>query len=269
MGGTHGEFICTLLSKDENYINAGFTHYLPEDNRHGYRSMIDSAILTFDAWNYPTITDNERHMVERLIGNKHVAMKTFGYEEHTEINLNIKKIKFFCEKDQWLFAFMLSGPKGLKVSAKTHPHTFNAGWIIPFIETYSKYPELNDFFIKNVETVTWVELDMLALEIPTVADYVQFKIDLHKHQATIKDGTGSWIYLNPLELFNEPEANISKWQEIFDTKRPFDISELTTYHDNNFKLLERTYGKSYNDLLTSDYKQIMIDYLLPKMLHFK
>jgi hypothetical protein len=268
-GGTHGEFFCTLLSSDQNYCKPGFSYYSEEEHRHGYRSIIDQSEFTFDGWKYPEITDTQRTRVERFTRNRHLVMKTVHYDQDAIINLDIKKIKFYCDGDDWLLGFMLSGPKGLITSIKTHPHTVSNEWVLPFIKTYSKYPDLNNIFIENIDNVTWAELDMLALGYSTVSEYVEFKSNLHREQSLISSGNDSWIYLNPMELFNDPKSHIGKWQSIFDTGELFDIDVLTKYHEGNLRLIEKTYGIIYDNIVSGDHKKIMMDYLLPNMIYFK
>jgi hypothetical protein len=262
-GGMYGEYICTLLSNDDNYYDAGFKHYLPEDNRHGYRSIID-PLHTFDAWDFYSVPNDIRETILTVHNDKHIAMKTFNYKEHVDVNLpNLVKVKFFA--DDWIFSWLQSGPKGLKMSAITHEHSMSRSWLIPFIEEYNKMPELTSKLIDNVDELTWTEFDMAVLGIYNLADYVQHKIDWHSTQAPVKSGNSDWIYLNPLELFNDPESHIDQWQKVFDTKSKFDVQSLKDYHQCNVELIERTYGKPYEEIKNGDYKQTMIDYLKPMM----
>jgi hypothetical protein len=265
--GMYGEFFCNLISSDDNYYDPSHTSEFTADNRHGFRSVVED-LYSFVGWGWPVASNEVRQHILENYSEKNIVMRTHNYKEYIDVNLaNLKQVKF--HDDEWLYPVLLFFTKAIKTRASTHPQFLQKEWMIPFFEEYSKIPEVTDSLIENVDDVTWMEIDMAILGLPTIKDYIKFKLDLYEREAPIKSGNGNWQYANPYKLLSNPESHVDKWKELFDMAKPFDINTLKQYKEGNDKIIKDTFGKDYNEIKNSDYVDMLHKHCQQYLLVFK
>lgn len=255
--GMYGEFFCNLISKDKNYYEPTHSSEINEDNRYGFRSIIEN-LFSFVGWGWPTVTDEVRQAIDSNYSDKQIVMRTHNYKEFIDINVSsLKQIKFYTESDDWLYVILMFFTKAIKSRATTHSQFLQKEWMIPFFREYSKIPEVTEKLVDNVETVSWMEIDMAILGLPTIMDYIKFKLDLYEREAPIKEGNGKWHYVNPYLLLSNPEEHVVEWKELFNLDQPFDVSVLKKYKEGNDKIIKETFGKDYNEIKNGDYVEML------------
>lgn len=267
--GMYGEFFCNLISNDDNFYDAAHQSKIEADNRHGFRSVIED-LYSFVGWGWPRASDEVRQDILANFSEKNIVMRTHNYKEHIDVNLaNLKQVKFFTDSDDWLYPVLLFFSKAIKTKATTHPQFLQKEWMIPFFKEYSKIPEVTDGLIENVENVSWMEIDMAILGLPTINDYIKFKLDLYEIEAPINSGNGNWSYVNPYSLLSNPEAHMSEWKELFDLNDSLNVEVLKKYKEDNDNLIKQTFGKEYNEIKNSNYVEMLHKHCQQYLLVFK
>lgn len=262
-GGMFGEFICCQVTKSKNFYPNLYHSSELAVNRYRFIPILDHLIYTLTSW--PDISNELKHQISSRFPDKHILLKSHHYDESATMNLeNFTKVKLYCNKDQWLLPYLLFiikvYPSTITLREKGIGSDLNEVWMLPLLNDQSKFPEYTKQVFENIKDLTQLELEMLISGFSNCKSFIENKIKEYEHLATINSGQGDWLYLNPLDLLINPEQHMPKWKEVFDLDEDFNFNVLKSYHKTNLDLIEKKFGKSYEDISQGDYVSDIANY---------
>ena len=273
--GMFGEFLCTQINKDKKYWpSADISHSYKEVNRYYHYSVIQTKYNIWpesmgvfndklDSTDYcaPVITPDLYKKIDIELNGKHTLLHGhFIYKNFTWLP-RMKKVRLYVNEDDYLLPLLL---KCIKAFNLTHNP-----WIMQFLEKHNQCPELLDEIIKDPDSVSFYELIMIGNKFTSLKEYNKFNIELWKRKAVKLEGYNDWIFLNPLDLLNDPNKHMQEWKDVFNLDNDFEFSLLKQYHKDNLSLIENTFGYAYEELKCMDIEQILFDLFIQKMKFFR
>lgn len=253
--GMFGEFLCCQIAKDNNfYPNLVARQNNMVKNRYEYVSVIDHHLWLTHSFH--TIPEHLNDHFSSRFSEKHIVARTHAVEMDSSLNLKrIKKVQLYCNEEWWLFCHLLAVIK-----------VFSATMLSPGMQRAKlewsgrmydqcKFPELTEYFLDNIEQITMLELIMITEDrgYLTCREYMEYYISFYQQNTIVHNVKNDWTYLDPVELFKNPEEQMPRWKEVFDLAEDFDLELLKSYHARNLQLIETEFGKSYEQIRQGDY----------------
>lgn len=274
--GMYGHFLIKHITSDPNYYpplpkNAEFMA-MRESKYNSYESS--SVLEHLKIWIDqdpeflipPHITDEMKEQADIQFSEKNVCTRMLHAHGQFPINLNrLQRVRLYVtDSTDLLMAFLMKVIKTYSLSVPQWNHT----WWEEYIPKKAKVKqEWIPILLEDVSKISFLEIDMTYAGFDVLSEYIPYMFNEYSNQATDKIKYNDWVYLNPAELFKNPEAEMPKWKETLDLQNDFDFSELRAYHQRNLDLIHREFGKSFDEIANGDYINDTIEYCT-KYLHF-
>lgn len=256
-GGMYINFLCSQISRDENYGSFPPTVNLARYNEYATRHTAfhryikdNSTGLTF-----PVLSQEFKNDLYSYIQEKNIALHSHYYK-NDPIDLNyLKKVKFIVSEESFLMVYLMFLAK-----VCTRSVVLDQSLISQLSTTH-----ISAANIIPDQTVNYLAL--LAFEANmSIQDYV---ISMHTKLMEISvgmehDRLPGWDHLNPHDLFFGTDSSIAtaigNWQEYFDMAQPFDINELRSYHNANLQLIQDKFNMTYNNISVNGWQAAGIQF---------
>lgn len=277
-----GEFFCNIISQDDNFYDGMMIDHHEVSNRYSFVSALNDIVdvdeFRHNPDEWPAIDATMQQLIcTALPDSKNIITRTHFYNDDTGIDWDqVVQVRFYCDEEDWLFIMLLGVAKTWLTMPETitmHSTIHTPDIVTEFIKivgTVAGAPDRGQELIDNIETIMMIEPEMLFLGHDKIDQFVDFKIDWGKKSYTL-GSSPTWVYMNPLSLFEDPDRHMQHWQKMFDLTDPLDADVLRAYHSKNLELIASTFGHSYEHIKSniSDYRQFLIDFCQDRMVVLK
>ena len=263
--GMFGHFMIANISKDPNYYPE-----IPKmtDRVNTHNSYDSCSILeNLEVWpdmddDYvipPFLSDEKKRLVDIHYSEKNVCSRILHRHTNHPINLNrLQRVRLFASDQKDLLFCLLM--KTIKTYSLYVP-AWNHVWWEENIPIKTKNPEMLPVQLEDVSKLSFLDVDMSYSGDKTITEHIT---RLYNHyvneEGSAPNRFDDWIYLNSCELMHNPEKEMPVWKEKLDLANDFNFDELKAYYQRNVDLIQREYGKSFEEIASGNFIQDMIDY---------
>jgi hypothetical protein len=254
-GGTGGDFLCSQISKDNNF-------YLLE-------SKMDPSTNTcnlenpFEKWNLDIknnfkapISDSLFEEINLYYNKKNIITPTHFFGNVNQIKLpRIKGIKLYSNLffpyfylllwiKRWVFKRHFENKEDAhEIFKSLNPNSDNT--------TFNK--DIIDRIVENRNYFYSYEIAALKTFHMNAIDFVVNGFNFHKRYSSRTYEDLGWIPYNIDNLYLDPVNNVKEFSQLFNMEESINSEIIAEYYSQNLKVIEETFGEPYETFISSDW----------------
>lgn len=242
-GGSCGDFLCSQISKDESFYSLQ-SEMTSNVNRCELENPFASFGLDIKNPYWPdsvTISDADYKNIDIAFADKNLILPTHYFFDLKNINLpRIAGIKL-CSKQltplfyillwikRWRYANTVEGQDIAKWSSNSEiiNEIISRGYFYAFEKTALRLNVSNSI---DLSTTYFFNYNNLSKK--------------------VADG---WVPYNIDNLFLDTKNSVIEFSRLFNMSQPINAEDIIHYHQNNIRLVENYFNKSYDNLIAGNW----------------
>ena len=258
-GGMFGEFICTQLSKDQNFYSV--EPEVTDSNRYLYGNPflkygLNLKLFDSEKTNIDTASLDNDFSEKNLCFPSHIFQKDMSY-------LNIPRVKFVriysSDRDILLLGYIMGWIKSL-VSTNNLSE-----WTQEF-ERYIDNKESVEYYnlIKQRGYFYWFEKLSMKHKVYNIKEFIDYWWDCYKKYNDKR--WDQWEYIDVGKLFLDYKNSKDYWKEFFDLDSYLDNNDLQGYYFKNLEIFKEEFNMSFEDFkIKNNWNELLYNWVKLKI----